>query len=321
MVHDPVDHGREQALVVDDRDDREEYDEQCGKRQRLFEGVADTMLFRDAVERRGEHDDEQADDARLREMQAQGEDQHDRHDRLHDDRHALGVRALLRHLRIVLLENLANLGAERRAVAEQLELFEQRAGNQADHQYRHRDVRHPHEEFDELPVHYLRDEQVLRLADQRRHAAERRAHGAVHHEAAKERAELVKVLAVQLDDLVVGRRVVHVIEVLAGGHLVVDPVEAHRDGDDDRRYRKGVEKRRKKRRREGEHQRQQHLRLHAQQDLGEREQQELAQEVDARHHEHQQHDDREIDFGLVEHHLRCRKPQHDGLHREQAPRL
>ena len=47
-----------QVLFVDHGDDREEHDQQRGKRQCLLECVPDTMLFSDAVESGRQHDDQ-----------------------------------------------------------------------------------------------------------------------------------------------------------------------------------------------------------------------------------------------------------------------
>jgi hypothetical protein len=66
---------------------------------------------------------------------------------------------------------------------EPVQLLERRAGCESDDEYRHRNGRHAHEEFDELPAGDLGNQEVLRFADQCAHAPERRADGGVHHEA------------------------------------------------------------------------------------------------------------------------------------------
>ena len=48
-------------LLVDHRDNGEEHDQQGGERQRLFKGVAESVLFDHAVESGQQHDDRQAD--------------------------------------------------------------------------------------------------------------------------------------------------------------------------------------------------------------------------------------------------------------------
>ena len=122
-------------------------------------------------------------------------------------------------------------------------------------------------------------------------------------------------------DLVVCAVVMLMVEFLARRHLVIDTIEADGDGNYDGRDRQRIEERRQEGGRERKHQRQQDLGTHAQQDLGEREEQHLAQEINACHHEHEQHDDREVDLGLVEHHLGRCEAQDDRLDGEQPAGL
>ena len=181
---DPVDHGREQALIVDHGHDREKHDQQGRKGQRLFECLANAVLFGDAVECGRQHDHEQTHDAGFGEMKTQHDDQYQRDHTLHDDGRFLRMGALLGHDPVVIFEYLANLGRQLRTIAKHLEGLEQHAGNQTDDQHGHRYVRHDHEELGEAPTHDLGDQQILRLTDERRHTTERRADGTVHHQAA-----------------------------------------------------------------------------------------------------------------------------------------
>ena len=183
-------------------------------------------------------------------------------------------------------------------------------------------MRHLQEELEEAPVHDFGDQQILRLANERRNAAQRRAHGAVHHQVAQERPELLEIVPVEFDDLSVGGRVVVVmVEVLPRSDLVIHTVETDGHGNDHGRHGQCIEKRGQHRCRKAEDQRQQHLRTNAQQNLRKREQQHLAQEVDTRNHEHEEQDDREVVLGLDEHMFRCRQPQDHCLDCEQATRL
>ena len=87
------------------------------------------------------------------------------------------------------------------------------------------------------------DQQVLRLADERRDAAERRADGRMHDEAAQERTEAVEVGTRRLRHRAVVRLiVVAVVRALAGRDAVVDAVERRRDRDHDGDHGQRVEK-------------------------------------------------------------------------------
>ena len=79
-----VDHRREQVLVVDDRDDREERHQQRGERQRLLERVPDRALVDHAVEGGREHDDAEADEPDLGHVEGEAGDEQQRGDALHD---------------------------------------------------------------------------------------------------------------------------------------------------------------------------------------------------------------------------------------------
>ena len=125
----------------------------------------------------------------------------------------------------------------------------------------------------------------------------------------------------QRGDVVVRAMIVTLAVFLARRNLVVDAVKAHGHRDNHGRHGQCIEKCRQERRDERKHQRQHDFRAHAQQYLREYVQQHLTQEVDARNHEHQKHDDREIGLGLVEHHRGSRHTQENRLRRQQATGL
>ena len=85
-----------------------------------------------------------------------------------------------------------------------------------------------------------------------------------------------------------------VVKALTRCDLVIDRVEPYGDRNHHRGDRQGVEERREEGRGNGEHEGQEHLRTNAKEDLRKEEKKQFAHEVDARHHEHQQQDDREI---------------------------
>ena len=105
------------------------------------------------------------------------------------------------------------------------------------------------------------------------------------------------------------------------GEAVVDRVEPRRDGDDDRDHRERVEEGREQRRRADEGEREQELRAHRDQQLREHHQQQVTQEVDARDHEDQQQDDREVRHRLVVDALGAGQADDDTLERDEATRL
>ncbi len=59
----PLDHRFEQLLIDDHRHHAEEDRQQRGEGQCLFKRLAQRMLFGDAGERGGQHDDREADEA------------------------------------------------------------------------------------------------------------------------------------------------------------------------------------------------------------------------------------------------------------------
>ena len=75
----------------------------------------------------------------------------------------------------------------------------------------------------------------------------------------------------QLDHLVIRRRIVVVVELLAGRNRVINAEEAGRDRDDHGGHGQRIEKGRQKRGRKRKQQRQQHLGAHTQQDFRKRE--------------------------------------------------
>ena len=143
----------------------------------------------------------------------------------------------------------------------------------------------------------------------------------MHHQAPQESAKLREILLVQLDNFIIGAVIVVVVKLFARRDLVVNAVETNGHRDDHGCDGQRIQKRGQERRREREHQRQNNLRTHAQQDLGEDVQQHFPQEIDARHHEHQQHDDFKILFGFVNDAFRRRQPQQNCLDSQKTARL
>jgi hypothetical protein len=121
----------------------------------------------------------------------------------------------------------------------------------------------------------------------------------MHHQTTQEGAESIEVGAMQLLDLFVATDVVLDVVLLAGREAMEHLVEAqaHRDqhGDDSQR----IEKCGQRCGSQTQRQRERDARADAEQDLGEHEQQQLAHEVDARDHEHEQQDDGRRGDGFV----------------------
>ncbi len=166
----------------------------------------------------------------------------------------------------------------------------------------------------------MADQQVLRLAHQRAHAAQGGTHRAMHQQAAQEGAELVEVFTVQLCDLLVAVQRTVFARVGPGGYAVVHRIETDRGADDHGGHGQRIEKRRQECRQHAEQQRQNRLRTHPQQDAREQEQQQFLHEVDARHHEHQQQDHREVVLQLFIQGLWGGHLQQQGLDQQQAAR-
>jgi hypothetical protein len=275
----------------------------------------------DARHRRGQHDNGQADQADLGPVEGQGHDQKHRNNGLHDQRRALRGCSLAILDPVVFLQNMACGLRHFGAVGKDLEPLHGQAGQHSDGKHGHADGRDTHEEFDELPSCHLADQQVLGLAHQRADAAQRGAHGPMHHQVAQEGAELFEVAPGLAADTGVVGMVVVVVETLAGCDLVVNRVQAGGYRDDHRGYRQRVEESGQDGGREAEHQRQEHLRADAYQDLGEDEQQQIFQEKDSGDHENQQQDHCKVGLRLEIDGFRMRHSQHHGLQREQAAGL
>ena len=137
-----------------------------------------------------------------------------------------------------------------------------------------------------MPARGFGDNQVLRFANHRHHAAERGADPGVHHQAAQEAAKLLQDIAIVLLDMAV---VEHIVIVRPRrSDFVINTVETHGDANHDRDNGQRVEKCGKKGGSDAKRQRQQHLAADAEQQTGEDEQQQLLHEIDPRHHKHQQ---------------------------------
>ena len=319
-----VDHRLEQRLVGDHGDDAEEHAQERGEGQRFLEGRADVVFLDDAVEGGLQDDDGEADQADLRNVEAEREDQHHRHRRLHDQ---LGLVAAVHPgslLAVVVRQHFHDRRRQQRPVAGDLQLLEQHAGRQPDDEHRQGHRRHAQEELHEHPVHALGDQHVLRFADDGGDAAQRRADRSVHHQAAQEGAEPLHVVAGELRNGVFLAGFDDRIEPLDGfleHEAAIDLVEADSDADDDGGDRERIEERGKERRDGAEHERQQNLVADVDQQLGEGEEQQILHEVDARHHEHQQQDHREVVLHLLEDVPGAGHADEQRFDGEQAPRL
>ncbi len=308
-----LDHGSEELLCRDDVHDAEEHDEQRAEGEAGGEGLADLVLLIDAGEGRRENDQEEPQDTDLRQVEGQADDEHDRADGLHRQLDHVRLRPILRLFARFPLQESTHRCRHRRSISEHLVLLHEEDRGQPREEGWTGDGEHVDEEPEERPVlgvlrrqrrlHHMRDQEVLRLADFREHAAQHRPDGRVHDKRPHERPELL-----ELDV---------VVDVLLAPVRVVGGVERDADGDDDRDDRERVEKR-------AEHgtsdrKRQRHRDL-----VGQREKhgpedhlQPVLQEVHAGHDEHEEHDHREVVVGLVVHPLRRRELQHERLDHEE----
>ena len=154
--------------------------EQGRERQRFAEGFTEAMFLDDAGERGHEHDHQQTDEADLRNMEAERQNQDQHRERLYPEIPALRGGAARRLLARPGDELLADALGQRGAITKPSKLLQQRAHRQPDGEHRHRHRCHLEEELDEIPAGPFADEEILRLADQRTHATQRRSHGRVH---------------------------------------------------------------------------------------------------------------------------------------------
>ena len=227
---------------MDHGDDGKKHHQQGGERQGLFEGMPQLVFFHDAVKRREQHDHHQPDQADRRPVHGQAEHQQQRGQRLHDEPgRAARVAALVRAL-LKILQNETHVGGQRGAVAEFAAELQHRASQQTAGQNRHRYRGHDAHETQEVPFRHRGDQQILRFAHQRAHAAQRRADGAVHQQRTQKSAELFQIVAVPLvHRVIVAVIVLFVMRALAGSDLVVHGVETHADADQHGGYRQRVE--------------------------------------------------------------------------------
>ncbi len=189
----PLDDRRKQMLVMNDCDNAEEHHQERGEGQRLFEGVAKPVFFGDAVKCSGQNDHRKANHADLGQVKTQREDQKNSGESLDHKFGDVLLGALLGFVSVVVSQDLAHHLGQARAESKPASGLQQPAGAESDKQHRHRHWRHADKKLDELPARNLRDQQILRLPDERAHAAERRPYCGVHHETAQEGAELVEV--------------------------------------------------------------------------------------------------------------------------------
>ena len=110
----------EQVLVVDYRDDSEEYDQQRGEGEWLFECFADLVFFGDAVKAGNQNDNGQADQAHFCQVKSQCQDQEGRYCKLNIEGQlvAFSTLGILGH--IELLQDAEDVVRDQRTVTEQL---------------------------------------------------------------------------------------------------------------------------------------------------------------------------------------------------------
>ena len=124
----------------------------------------------------------------------------------------------------------------------------------------------------------------------------------MHHETTQARTELYEILVMELVNvLVLGVIVRDVLEMLARRHAVIHGIEAGRDRDDDSDHGKRIEKRRQDGSERREQQGQPDLRANVHQELRERKNKEIFEEIDAGDHEDQKQNHLELVARLLEH--------------------
>lgn len=278
------------------------------------------MLVGDAGQRRDDDDHGQPDQADFGDVQGQRDDHQHRHHRLHDQQQAV-ARRLPGTLRAFLVEqDLAHARRQFAAVAEPPELLDQPAGKDAGKQRRDTAWRHLEQEFHEVPAGLVADDYVFRFADQRTHAADGGADGAVHEQAAQHGAELFEVLAVLFEHMLVGELRV-VVMAARRHHAVIDLVEAERDGDEHGEDGKRVEEGRGHRNDGDDHQIERDARTDAEQDAADHAVEHVAQEVHAGNHEDHQQQYRQAMFDFVIDRVRVGQSQRHRLQGEQSAGL
>ena len=259
---DPLDQWREQLLIVDHRHHGEKHHQQRRERHGVLERGAQAVLVGDAGERGDQHDHHQPDQAHFRHVKGQPGNQDQRGHALHDQRCTLARGAFGIVLGGVIGQHGAYVVRQQGAVAKPAQFFQQDAGDQACDQHRQGNRGDLQEEFGEVPAHFMADQQVLRFADQRTHATQRRTHGTVHQQAAQKCAELLEVGVMQGGQVLIIAEFAVLTRIATRGDAVVHRVKPDGGTDDHRGHGQGIEKRRQERRQKAEHQRQQGFAAH-----------------------------------------------------------
>ncbi|MNQ49493.1 hypothetical protein D3C85_634060 [compost metagenome] len=284
-----------------------------------MESLAERMLFGDAGEGRREDYDGQADQAHRRQMQSQTSDQPDGDSRL-DQQLGLLLRAALGiFIALIGFHDMAHGLWQLGAITEPAEFLHQDAGEQTAEEDGDGDRGHANGKFTEMPARLLTNDEVLGLADQGANTPQGSADGGVHHQAAQKGAELVQVLARQLVNVLV--ILMLTLELVAGGHLVIDGVETGGDADDHGDHGQGVEEGRQEGRDQAEGEGEQRLGMDADQHLGENVEQQLFHEIDASHHKHQQQQHFDVGNQLMLDLVRRGHADENGLYGQQATGL
>ncbi|MND88836.1 hypothetical protein D3C80_808710 [compost metagenome] len=163
----------------------------------------------------------------------------------------------------------------------------------------------------------MADQQVLRFTDQRTDTAQRGAHGAVHQQAAQERAELFQITVMQGGQMLVVAELAVLARIVARGDAVIHRVKTYGGTDDHGGHSQGIEERRQKGRKKAEHQGQQGFGADPEQQAREQVKQQVLHEIDTGHHEHQQQDHREVVQQLVVQRLGRGHLQQQGFNQQQ----
>ena len=161
------------------------------------------MLLDHAVEGRLDDDHHEADETHLRPVHGQGNDEDDCRSALDEQAGHLGGGPALRFLGIIILEDFPHRRGKLRAIAKGSCELEGQAGHEPHHEDGHGHRRHAHEELHKLPAGLPRDEQVLGLAHGGANAPKGRANGRMHHEGAKEAAEVIEIFSVHFPHFVI----------------------------------------------------------------------------------------------------------------------
>ena len=144
-------------------------------------------------------------------MQGQADNQNKGHHCLNDQFGVTAGRGFGGLPSLKTLQHGSNPVGQLGAVAKASGHLQQQAGQQSHGQHRHGHRSHKQEKFQEIPAGDCRNQQILGFSDQGADAAQCRANGAVHHQAAQESAKIFQILVM----VVVDAGVVAVVVVIS----------------------------------------------------------------------------------------------------------